>query len=221
MNAAWCGTLIAGAALAVAAAERSAGQKPPTVVASSTASKTAPTVNGDKNGKGNKSNKAATPGFTPEREAAALMFVRTHHPELADLLERLKQRRPQEYQRAIRDLFRASERLAQSQETQPLRYELELEEWKLASRAQLLVARMTMERTPALEQELRRLLAEQLAVHRKIVELDRDRAASRVAALDAELKRLDSDREQVLEEKLQKALKSAGKKNATDKSSSK
>jgi len=81
-------------------------------------------------------------GFTPEREAAALTFVRAHHPELAELLDRLKTRRPQEYQKAIRELFRASERLAQSQEQAPQRYEMELSEWKLQSRVQLLVARM-------------------------------------------------------------------------------
>ena len=156
--------------------------------------------------------RAAALGFTPEREAAAMTFVRTHHPELADLLTRLKDRRAGEYQKAIRDLFRVSEKLAQSQEMQPLRYELELEVWKLNSRVQLLVARLTMDRSPAMEQELRELIARQLEVHEKVIKLDRDRAAERMKSLDAELSRLASDREQVLEEKFQKALRSAGEK---------
>jgi hypothetical protein len=45
-----------------------------------------------------------------------------------------------------------------------------------------------------------------------VITLDRDRAAERVKSLDAELARLASDREQVLEEKFQKALRSAGEK---------
>jgi hypothetical protein len=140
-----------------------------------------------------KPGKAAKPtqGFTPEREAAALTFVRMHHAELAELLERLKTRRPQEYQKAIRELFRASERLASSQEQQPLRYELELQEWKLSSRIQLLVARMSMNRTPELEQELRQLLNEQVSVHRDLIRFSYERTSARAAALQKELKDLE------------------------------
>jgi hypothetical protein len=166
----------------------------------------------EKNARNGKAARAAAIGFTPEREAAAMTFVRTHHPELATLLTRLKERRPGEYQKAIRDLFRVSEKLAVSQELHPNRYELELEEWKLTSRVQLLVARLTMDRSPAMEQELRELIARQLEVHEKVIRLDRDRAAERVKTLDAELSRLASDRDQVLEEKFQKALRSAGEK---------
>jgi hypothetical protein len=193
------------------------------VVATSTATGTKLPATGDgrlgdgkpgdeKNARAGKGGRAATMGFTPEREAAAMTFVRTHHPELATLLTRLKDRRPGEYQKAIRDLFRVSEKLALSQEMQPNRYELELEEWKLTSRVQLLVARLTMDRSPAMEQELRDLIARQLEVHEKVIRLDRDRAAERVKSLDAELSRLAGDREQVLEEKFQKALRSAGEK---------
>jgi hypothetical protein len=166
----------------------------------------------EEKGRNAKNARAAALGFTPEREAAAMMFVRTHHPELADLLTRLKDRRPGEYQKAVRDLFKASEKLAQSQEMHPNRYELELELWKLNSRVQLLVARLTMDRSPAMENELRELLARQLEVHEKVITLDRDRAAERVKSLDAELSRLASDRAQVLEEKFQKAIRSAGEK---------
>ncbi len=150
--------------------------------------------------------------FTPEREAAALTFVRANHSELADLLDRLKQRRPHEYQKAIRDLFRVSERLTESRERRPERYEAELREWKLQSRIQLLVARLTMGRTPELEQELRGLLNEQLDLRHEIVRQDRDRATARLQALQRDLDDLESRREQLLEERLEKALKSAGSK---------
>lgn len=161
-----------------------------------------------KNGK----NLKPAQGFTPEREAAALTFVRAHHAELAELLDRLKTRRPAEYQKAIRELFRASERLAQSQEQQPLRYELELREWKLQSRIQLLVARMSMNRTPELEAELRQLLADQLVVHRELVQFTYERAAARAAALQKELAELEQDHETLVERRFREALRSAGQK---------
>ena len=151
-----------------------------------------------------------TQGFTLEREAAALTFVRMHHAELADLLDRLKTRRPQEYQKAIRELFRASERLALSQEQQPLRYELELQEWKLSSRIQLLVARMSMNRTPELEQELRQLLNEQVSVHRELIRFSYERTSARAAALQKELTDLEQRQSDWVEERFQEALKSNG-----------
>lgn len=160
-----------------------------------------------------KTAKTARPGqlgFTAEREAAALTFVRQHHPELADLLTRLKDRRPQEYQKAIRDLFRVSERLALSNEQQPARYELELQEWKLASRIQLLAARMSMNGSPALEQELRGLLADQLEVHRQLVKFNYDRAATRAAALAAELEDIEARKAVLVDERYQQAMKSVG-----------
>src|SRR6478736_3014044 len=53
---------------------------------------------------------------TPEREAAAMAFVKQHHPELADLLTMLKAGNQKEYEKAVRELYRTSERLAQIQE---------------------------------------------------------------------------------------------------------
>jgi len=152
------------------------------------------------------------PTFTPEREAAALTFVAAHHAELSPLLAHLKTSRPNEYQRVIRRLFVDSERLAHSREMQPLRYELELKTWKLESRVQLLVARLTMDRTPALERELRTVLGEQLQVRRELLALDREKAMSRVATLDKEITTLDSRRDAVVEELFSRAVNSAGQK---------
>src|SRR4030042_5681788 len=83
-------------------------------------------------------------GFTPEREAAAMAFVRRHHPQHATLLAHLKKAEAREYQRAVGTLFRASEHLAQVQERNPEQYERDLETWKLKSRIQLLVAQIRM-----------------------------------------------------------------------------
>src|SRR5689334_3765831 len=63
---------------------------------------------------------------TPEREAAVMTFVQRNHVELADLLGYLKTSQPEEYERAIKDIFRTTERLAAIQERDPLQYELEI-----------------------------------------------------------------------------------------------
>jgi hypothetical protein len=165
-----------------------------------------------RNGKSPKPGKGPLPAFTPEREAAALTFVSAHHLELAPLLAHLKKSRPNEYQKAIRKLFNDSERLAHSREMQPRRYELELQEWKLSSRIELLVARLTMDRTPALEAELRKALAEQLDVRRALLVQERERASQRLESVDKEIADLDTNREQRLDEKFEKAV-SASKSN--------
>lgn len=170
-------------------------------------------------------------GFTPEREAAALTFVRANHPELADLLDRLKARRPQDYEKAIRDLFRVSEKLALSRETFPVRYELELKQWKLTSRIQVLSARLSMKRTKEQEDELKQLLAEQLEVHRELLAFNLDRAQNRAAMLQKDLDDLDAGKQAILDAKFEKAIKAAaqrkpagkaapaGEKNAAEKKS--
>src|SRR5262245_8457794 len=67
----------------------------------------------DKKGR-SRSAPAAAPPFTPESEAAALKFVGENHRELGALLKQLKASSPEEYKRAIRDLFRTTEKLAQT-----------------------------------------------------------------------------------------------------------
>lgn len=152
------------------------------------------------------------PTYTPEREAAALTFVEAHHPELSPLLKQLKISRPNEYQKAIRKLFGDSERLTHSREFQPLRYELELQDWKLDSRIQLLIARLAIEHTASREQELRKALEEQLTVRRELMAFERARLAQRTAVLDEEIREFDERRSQLVDELYAKALKSAGQK---------
>jgi hypothetical protein len=127
---------------------------------------------------------AQQPPLTPEREAAAITFVRQHHAELVDLLNQLKETKPAEYQAAIRELFQTSERLAQLREQDPQRYELELDVWKTKSRIQLLAARSTMSGDHSLEDQLRSVLKEQADIRLRLMKLERDRVADRLSKLD-------------------------------------
>src|SRR6266700_2080015 len=122
--------------------------------------------------------------LTPEREAAAITFVRQHHAELVDLLNQLKETKPAEYQTAIRELFQTSERLAQLREQDPQRYDLELDAWKTKSRIQLLAARSTMSGDKSFEDQLHAALAQQADIRLRLMKLERDRVAERLQKLD-------------------------------------
>ncbi len=137
--------------------------------------------------------------LTPEREAAALGFVREHHPELAGVVEHLKKSRPEEYDRAIRDLVRTAERLAQWRERDEERYKLELQGWKVKSRVQLLAARLSMGKDSALEAELKKLLAEHFDIQLELARRNRAQMQERLDKLDEQIGRLEQSRDQALQ----------------------
>jgi hypothetical protein len=150
--------------------------------------------------------KNVSPPFTPEREAAAMAFVREHQPEVADLLERLKANRPVQYRRAAQQLFRSSEQVARWKDRDHERYDLELKAWKTTSRIQLLMARATMASDKAASDEfdasLRAALVEQQETRIALRKLERDRLAHRLAAADKDVARLTADRDAAVEKQL-------------------
>jgi hypothetical protein len=151
------------------------------------------------------------PLFTPEREAAAMTFVRQNHPELGKLLGQLKSSNADAYERAVRELFRTSEQLADMRGRDPRRYELDLAAWKLNSRIQLLAARRSMTNDPTVEDELRSALHEQIDVRVEQHLLERERAAARVEKLDAMIRTLRDGEDQDVEKRLVRLLRNAGK----------
>ncbi len=152
-------------------------------------------------------------GFTPEREAAALTFVNQYHPELARLLTVLKTKDREEYHRAVRDLFRTSERLAVYREKYPARYDLELKAWQIRSRIQLLATRLKL--TPEderLSRELRDALLEQADLRLDMLRQDRGQLAERLKRLDAQIDKLQEQRELDVDRQLGSLLRTARKK---------
>jgi hypothetical protein len=153
-----------------------------------------------------KAAKAVVSGFTEAREAAALAFVRANHPELVELLEALRGTNTAEYQRAIRELFQTSERLADMQQRSPQRYDLELQDWKVKSRIQVLLARLTVQSSAPLEEELRSLLTQQLDIRRQLLLLERDRLTGRLADIETQLNRLSGEASQEINERVAELL---------------
>ena len=149
-------------------------------------------------------NKAKLIPITPEREAAVTEFVEKHHPELAALLAHLKTSQPKEYERAIRDLFRVTEKLAMVKDREDAQYNLELKAWKAQSRAQLLVARLKMTdpesaNTDEMKAQLREILGEQLQARLEVMKLERDRTTARLGKLNQDIGKFEQDREKVID----------------------
>ncbi len=131
------------------------------------------------------------PDVVAKRETVALEFVAEHHPELSELLGQLKIAHPAQYQAALRDLLRAADRISTLKD--PALYELDLEDWKLDSRINLLAARIAME--PNLEQqaELKSLLVRHNDVRLKRLELERSRLESRLEKLNTQIEKHRAD----------------------------
>ena len=208
-------SIVAGAAWAVDDGRLALSEK------SNTASAAKPEPAADKNIAGkNAADKNKRPGariaasgkgksqlpMTPEREAAAMTFVTLHHADLAELLKHLKQSNPREYQRALRELFRQSENLAQTQEKDARRYEFDLEAWKLKSRIQLIAARLSMSYSKALEDELRTALSEQVDLRVRQQEMMRERLTAKLQEIETEIAHLNQDREGRVDRELRRIM---------------
>jgi phytoene dehydrogenase-like protein len=151
----------------------------------------------------------AAAAVTAQQEAEVMQFLRQHHTELAELLGHLQLSRPADYTRAVRDLWHARERLRQFEKGDGDRYELELQSWVVESKIQLLVARLAMSDSPALRDELHRLLADQLDLKVRSLQIERDRTAERLRKLDEQLQRFAGNRAEVLEKEFSSLTKSS------------
>lgn len=138
-----------------------------------------------------------------------MTFVQRHHPALTELLIHLKENAPKEYDRAVRDLLRTSERLASIQERDSLAYELELQSWQARSRAQLLAARLQMGESDELRQQLRAALNEEYDLRLQLLQRDKEKAADRLKHLGEQIDRVSQRREEEIERQLKQLTSAA------------
>ena len=148
-------------------------------------------------------NKPMPMNVTPEREAAVQTFVERNHPELAELLTHLKANKPQEYERAIRELHRITERLAGIQERDRTQYDLELKLWTAQSRVQLFTAKLRMDSTGELKNQLRDALNAQAEAKVALLKHERVRVTTRLTKIDADIAQFENDRQKVIDKQLE------------------
>jgi len=149
------------------------------------------------------------PSLTADAEQQALGFARSQHPELVPLLERLRDDNPNEYRKALTDLYRAQQKLHRMADQNPERYAIALGLWNVQSRINLLAARMVREADGAHDDTLKSLLAERRQLRIELVELDRTKTAERLSNLDAQLNQLRQDPHGDIEKELSKLKQNA------------
>ena len=142
-----------------------------------------------------------------EQEAGALAFASQHHPELVSLLSPLKTVNPGEYQRAIRDLFRTSERLDLVRMRDQPRYELELQAWKLNSKVRLLAARLLMETDPELEGQLKSALREKIENKAAMLRFEQESLQRRLAQIERDLETTTKSMDQAVTQEYDRLVK--------------
>jgi hypothetical protein len=153
------------------------------------------------------------PRFTEEREAAALCFVKKHSPELAPLLEQLKKNNAGQYQHEIREIFQATEWLADLQDDTK-RYELELKIWKAENKAHILAARLSTapeDEKKKLEIELQGLAKELVELDVSILELKADQLDKELGEVKDELAKAKENTEKQIKERYEQLLEKAKK----------
>lgn len=152
---------------------------------------------------------SSKPAILAAQEAAAIALVQRHHKELFELLIHLKEGMPQEYERAIRDLSRASDRLAQFEKRDAERYQLELQLWQAESRRQLVTARLQMGYDESLLNELRETLKEEQRLELAALRHERERLAGRITKIDEQIKTQEANPEAAVERKFAALTKAA------------
>lgn len=138
-----------------------------------------------------------------QREETALAFAKKHHPELEKLLRQLRGMDQKEYAKALRELYRVSERLSALESRAPHFYQVQLDLWKANSSATLLAARLQLNPgNEDLRQEFRAALERKLETQKRVNEEELARARERVERLEQNLERLERDGPQMIERQL-------------------
>ncbi|MGC1274513.1 MAG: hypothetical protein WBC44_12480 [Planctomycetaceae bacterium] len=136
------------------------------------------------------------------REKAALTFASRHHPELAELLKRLKASDAKAFEKAVRDVSQSRERLSRLEANDPERYEHALRVWTLDSRIRLLAARSAMSDDPSIEERLRELLQERRQARLSMLRLEHRRLESRVDRIEGQIDQLERNGDDAVENDL-------------------
>ncbi|RCS49277.1 hypothetical protein DTL42_12125 [Bremerella cremea] len=144
-----------------------------------------------------------SPQERQQREQAAIQFAKEHHPALEKLLRQLRGMDPKEYGRAIREIYRVSERLSMLKERNPRSYETQLELWKANSNATLLAARLQLNPdNDQLRQQLREALTHKRALQLRFMQEELARTKLRVERLERNLERFEEDSQTAIDRQM-------------------
>lgn len=134
-----------------------------------------------------------------EAEAKAIRMVESHLPELNPILQRLREKEPREYAKAIRDLARSEKKLELASHRNDGSFEIEVEWLQAQTEVNLLSARLKVRDNARDRKQLKtavtRLQNAQVAKAEHEVKVFRDRLARAQKLLDAAEQRLKTKQE--------------------------
>ncbi len=144
------------------------------------------------------------PAFSKTREAAAIVFVKQHRPELLDLLKLVAEKNTTEYQQAIRLFFDWSEKVANAKGQDHGSIALALDAWQAKIQTQILGAQILRQPDNAgeLKEQLKQVIAHSVDVQIAQVTQQIARAEQQLEVLRMQKKTLTSNREQMIQQHL-------------------
>lgn len=160
-----------------------------------------------------------------ENEKAVTQFVKEHQPELADLLDFLKSKKPKDYNEAMRESRKVRERLLGIKDRDQELYEVELAIWKNSAQIRLLVASVSA-RSNKLSNEDRDRLSQlvtrenELSIQR--LKLEKVRLESRLNQMSQQLERREEQADSLISKSMKNwetRIERAGKPKKKDASS--
>lgn len=142
----------------------------------------------------------------PVDEAAVMQFVAANHPELSNVLKRLREQRPDDFHNAVRDLSQQMDRIERVRRRNPDKATYVQERWNLHSRIQLLIARRLLSPDSALDAELRQLIEKDVDLRLAYRIDERDRAKKHLSRLDASVAELQNERTRLVDQEWKRVL---------------
>ena len=151
--------------------------------------------------------KTPRPELTESDLNGTMAFASEHHPELARLLEHLKKSRPNEFQRAMRELHQQVQGLEKLRERNPARHAQQLELWKTDSQIRVLVAKWSKSGDKKLEQEIRELLKQRRDAKLAQLKAERLRLSEQLQKVDSQITSLSEAHDQQLDREWEQLAK--------------
>lgn len=135
-------------------------------------------------------------------EALALDFVRSHHPELGELLSVLKEMDSNQYQTAIRDITRARKRIESLAKRSPELQEIELQGWVIQSKIDLFLAKAVASDGKWSRSDLKGLIEQRVSTQKKRLKVEKENLTVRMQQIDESLSKLEGKEADRVEQQL-------------------
>lgn len=216
------GTLICQSLVSVSALQAEQKADSATVAVSKNDSSTAPSDKTTESA-GKKRKNGASKSVSPlpdEREQEIIQFAKSHHPELAQLLQRLKKHNPRQFKRAVRDLDNTLTKLERFKKRDSDRYRLTLARWEIDSRIRLLAARVSVMGNSTDESELKSLLKQRVELQLEQLKMDQKQAETRLERLNKSISAIERDQDEFVNaelKKLKRSIQKSGQQNRKQK----